>query len=76
MFPTTTKDAGPIAGVALLKQAAAEITVPIVAIGGINASNAKDLVAAGGRCLAVSSAICSAADPKAAAAAIKERLSS
>ena len=74
MFPTATKDAGPIAGPALLKQAAAEITLPIVAIGGINAENAAELVAAGARCLAVSSAVCADDEPKAAAEQIKERI--
>jgi thiamine-phosphate pyrophosphorylase len=73
MFPTTTKDRPPV-GPELLRQAAAEITVPIVCIGGINAQNVAALVAAGAKCVAVSSAICSAADPKSAAEAIKAKL--
>ena len=73
MFPTSTKDRPPV-GVGLLKQAVAEITVPIVCIGGINAGNVADLVAAGAKCVAASSAICSAPDPKAAAEAIKSKL--
>jgi len=40
---------------------------PVVAIGGINASNARAVSEAGADCLAVVSAICSAADPAAAA---------
>lgn len=74
MFQTTTKDAGAVAGPELLKAAAAEITLPIVAIGGINAENAGELVAAGAKCLAVCSAICRTNDPKAAAEAIKKNL--
>lgn len=38
---------------------------PLVAIGGINESNARDVVEAGADCLAVVSAICSADDPAA-----------
>jgi thiamine-phosphate pyrophosphorylase len=74
MFPSKTKDAGPIAGPELLKQAVAEITLPIIAIGGINPDNAAQLVAAGAKILAVSSAVCSAPDPKAAASEIKEQI--
>ena len=73
MFPTTTKDRQPV-GTDLLKQAAAEITIPITPIGGITASNAGELIAMGAKCLAVSSAICSAVDPKSAAAAIRKLL--
>lgn len=36
---------------------------PLVAIGGINETNAREVVAAGADCLAVVSAICSADDP-------------
>jgi len=72
MFPTATKDAGPVAGVQFLKEALAEITVPVVAIGGIRPDNAGDLVAAGARCLAASSAVCAAPDPRLAAEALKK----
>ena len=44
---------------------------PLVAIGGINESNAGAVVKAGALCLAVASAVCSADDPKAAAARLK-----
>jgi len=40
---------------------------PLVAIGGLNASNAADAVRAGADCIAVVSAICSASDPLEAA---------
>jgi len=36
---------------------------PLVAIGGLNASNAEDVVMAGADCIAVVSAICAAPDP-------------
>lgn len=74
MFPTATKDR-PAVGPQLLKEAiAAEISLPIVAIGGINRDNAASLVAQGAKCLAVSSAVCAADDPKAAAAAIRDAM--
>lgn len=72
MFPTTTKDRKPV-GPGLLAQALAEIPLPIVAIGGIGVGNVGELVKMGARCVAVSSAICSADDPKAAAEAIKKQ---
>ncbi len=74
MFPTTTKDAGPIAGAELLKQATEEVSLPIVPIGGITTENIDQLVKAGAKRVAVCSAICSAQNPKDAAAAIKARL--
>ena len=74
MFETDTKDAGPIAGPELLAQAVEEIEAPVVPIGGINAENVGQLVAAGAQRVAVCSAVCCADDPQAAAAAIKEQL--
>ncbi|MBI5723321.1 MAG: thiamine phosphate synthase [Planctomycetes bacterium] len=74
MFETTTKDVWPIAGPILLKQALDEIPLPIVAIGGINAQNVSQITASGAKCVAVSSAICGAKDPKAAAKAIRQQL--
>jgi thiamine-phosphate pyrophosphorylase len=71
IFPTATKDR-PVVGPEFLRQAAGEIKLPLVAIGGITAANAHDLIQLGASCVAVSSAICSAADPQAAAAGIKK----
>ncbi len=72
MFPTDTKDAGPIAGAAYLTEVIAEISLPHVAIGGITAGNVGELIAAGARRVAVCSAVIAAADPAAAAAEIKK----
>ncbi|RPH88569.1 MAG: thiamine phosphate synthase [Deltaproteobacteria bacterium] len=44
---------------------------PLVAIGGINESNARTVVKAGADCLAVVSAVCSADDPAAAVAKLQ-----
>ena len=76
MFETTTKDAGPIAGPDLLSEVAGQIAAPIVPIGGINAENVGQLVAAGARRVSVCSAVCGAEDPRAAAKAIREQIPS
>ena len=44
---------------------------PLVAIGGIHSGNAAEVLAAGADSLAVVSAICSAADPREAAAQLQ-----
>jgi len=73
MFETATKDAGPIAGPEVLQSAAAEIGLPLVAIGGINPENVGDLAAVGATCVAVSSAVCCAPNPQTATETLKKR---
>ncbi|MES9994633.1 thiamine phosphate synthase [Desulfovibrio aminophilus] len=69
VFPTATKaDAGPVFGVDNLARLRAATRRPLVAIGGIGATNAEAVAAAGADGLAVVSAICSAPDPGAASA--------
>lgn len=58
---TNTKPAWGISGVEWLRN---QTNLPIVAIGGMNESNAKAVIGAGADSLAVVSAICSAKDPK------------
>lgn len=65
---TNTKPAMGLAGVRWLKE---KTKLPIVAIGGIQIGNAKEVILAGADCLAVVSAICSATDPKEATLALK-----
>lgn len=68
MFETGTKDAGPIAGRAYLREYLATpqtARVPHLAIGGITVENIGQLSAAGCRGVAVSSAVCGARDPRA-----------
>jgi len=66
IFLTTTKpDAGKPAGLELIRQIKKNVSLPIVAIGGINLSNAKDVVNAGADSLCAISAVVSAADVKA-----------
>ena len=75
MFPTDTKVASPVVGPELVKKVREEFPeLHIVAIGGINADNAGQIAAAGASCLAVSSAICCADDPEAAARSIRASL--
>ncbi|MHC4717949.1 MAG: thiamine phosphate synthase, partial [Planctomycetota bacterium] len=65
MFPTATKDAGPVAGVDYLRRGLAESPVPVVPIGGINAANVPRLTEAGAERVAVCSAVIAAEDPAA-----------
>ncbi|NQU76203.1 MAG: thiamine phosphate synthase [Planctomycetes bacterium] len=74
MFPSHTKAAAPVAGISLLKQVAAEIDVPHMAIGGITPDNIGQLAAAGGCCVAVCQAILTADDPQVVCRAVKEKL--
>lgn len=59
LFPTATKNYEPPVGLTYLKQAQREITIPFVAIGGITLENLDETLAAGGRRVAVCSAIIS-----------------
>ena len=73
IFQTATKpDAGKPAGISLIEEIRDQVDIPLVAIGGINQSNAADCIHHGADGVAVVSAICGAEDPKAAAAAIKK----
>jgi len=74
IFETATKDAGPTVGLELLREVAENVSLPIVAIGGITAENAKSVIEAGASTLAVCGAVCSAEKPQAAAEAIAEAI--
>ncbi|PKN67266.1 MAG: thiamine phosphate synthase [Deltaproteobacteria bacterium HGW-Deltaproteobacteria-10] len=72
VFATPTKtDTKEPWGLAGLKKIKAFSRHSLVAIGGINVSNAQAVAEAGADCLAVVSAVCSADDPAAAAAKLK-----
>jgi len=66
-YSSTVKPSSAVATLALLQEARAELRLPIVAIGGINADNGAALVEAGADALAVISAIFDAADSQLAA---------
>ncbi len=72
MFATTTKQKDRIVGPAYMRTFVGALPgVPHLAIGGITVDNAGQVIAAGGRGLAVSSAVCGAADPAAAVRALR-----
>lgn len=69
VYPSTTKPGAPRADLGVFAKAA-DLGVPRVAIGGIDAANAPALVAAGADLLAVIGAVFDADDPRAATRAI------
>lgn len=72
VFSTPTKtDTHTPWGLDGLSQVRQVTQLPLVAIGGINALNAREVLEAGADGLAVVSAICSAADPREAAAQLQ-----
>ena len=68
---TPTKPGRPAVGLELVRYAAAHATTPFFAIGGIDAGNAAAVRAAGATRIAVVRAITDAADPEAAARALR-----
>ncbi len=67
IFPTASKETTRPASPERLRDVKAAVSVPVVAIGGINGSNIDQVLAAGADAAAVISAVCSAGDPRAAA---------
>jgi len=67
VFPSVTKTFSEYVGVELLEQLSREIEIPSFAIGGIDAQNVSQIVAAGFRRIAVSSAVIQARSVKGAA---------
>jgi thiamine-phosphate pyrophosphorylase len=75
VYPTTSKeDAGPAAGLGLLKQIVEAIPLPIIAIGGITAGNTPPVIQAGVHGIAVISAVCCQSDPAEAAKCLRRLL--
>jgi thiamine-phosphate pyrophosphorylase len=70
-FATPTKEDAIAGGLELVRVAAATLTIPWFAIGGIELSNAEDVAAAGAPGIAVIRAIRDASDPEAAARELK-----
>ncbi len=68
IFATTTKDAGKTQGTAALSAIRQSVSLPIIAIGGITLSTAREVQDAGADGLAVISAVLKASDPGRAAA--------
>jgi thiamine-phosphate pyrophosphorylase len=68
---TPTKPGRPAVGLALVRYAAAYAATPFFAIGGVNTVTAAAVYAAGGERIAVVRALTEAADPEAAATALR-----
>jgi thiamine-phosphate pyrophosphorylase len=73
-FSSSTKSFPELAGLALIREVAAEIRLPSFAIGGIGVENLADVMANGIRRVAVSGAVVSATDPAAAVRQMIARL--
>ena len=76
VWETPTKEGRRATGLELVEHAARAATIPWFAIGGINAENVEEVVAAGARRVVVVRAIREAGDPQAAAARLRATLGS
>jgi len=75
VYPTTSKgDAGPAAGLGLLKQIVEAIPLPIIAIGGVTVDNTPPVMQTGVHGIAVISAVCCQNDPAEAARCLRRLL--
>lgn len=73
-FPSSTKEFGQFPGLEFVTEAAGLTALPSFALGGVQASNLQQVMQAGGSRVAVSSAICSADEPRRAAASLRQLL--
>lgn len=62
IFPTTTKKEATMVGVDIVRELKQMVSIPLVAIGGINQNNVSEVVAAGADAVAVISAVLSEKD--------------
>ncbi|GIL41846.1 thiamine phosphate synthase [Roseiterribacter gracilis] len=75
IFPTVSKPGyGPALGLDALREAAREIALPLVALGGIELLNARACIDAGAQAVAVLGAFAHADDPTAAFAAMRRTI--
>lgn len=73
-FPSKTKAFDAFPGLAFVREACAETALPAFALGGISHDNVAQVVATGARRVAVSAAVCGAADPEQAARLLRAAL--
>jgi thiamine-phosphate pyrophosphorylase len=75
VYPTSSKpDASSPTGIELMKKAIKTVPLPVIAIGGIHAQNAPEVMHAGACGIAVISAVCCQADPKKATQMLSQAL--
>lgn len=73
VYPTGSKaDAGPVSGIGTLRQVVKEIPLPIIAIGGIDEGNVREVMETGAAGVAVISAVCCQEDPRGATRRLNE----
>jgi thiamine-phosphate pyrophosphorylase len=75
-FPSQTKAFDTFAGLAFVREALTETSLPAFAIGGIHQDNITEVVAAGCWRVAVSHAVCATEDPRTAARQLRAALQS
>ena len=74
VFPSATKPRDFLPGLGFARQVATQITIPAVAIAGINHANVDEVLATGIRAVAVTAAVIGADDPREAAHKLKCKL--
>jgi thiamine-phosphate pyrophosphorylase len=75
VFPTLSKgDAGPATGIAVMDNLLKVLSLPVIAIGGINHKNIPEVINAGAHGVAVISAVCCSEDPVKSVQILKEVL--
>ena len=74
IFPTASHPEGPFGGEDLVTEATGKVSIPVVAIGGVEARNAGAVMNAGASGVAVISAIMDSADPRTAAAQLSKAI--
>lgn len=74
IYPTPSKEGAIVVGLERIRQIREAISLPVVAIGGIDGKNAPVVVEAGVDAIAVISAVCGAADVEEAARKLAERM--
>ena len=76
IFATASHPGARPAGVSLLREVASRVRIPFIGIGGIDASNAAQVVGAGAVGVAVIRSVLAASDPEEAARNLRQALSS
>lgn len=74
IFPTPTKPEYGSVGLELIRRVRAQVNVPTVCIGGIDAGNLAQVLEAGADRIAVVRAVCAAPNPEAATRCLKDAL--
>jgi thiamine-phosphate pyrophosphorylase len=65
IYPTDSKeDAGFVKGVLLLQEMVKAISIPVIAIGGVDEKNTEDVIKSGAHGVAVISSVCCRKDPE------------